>query len=471
MYLHGVCRVPLLRARAGLSPHPLRSSQPSVPRSRVTVTRHVLRCPLPPAFSPALSISLCCPSTRPSCFSSSSLLLFFFSSSLHHLFSLSLSISLSLYLSYPPLSILLSLYPPPPHLFFSFSFIVHSFTHLPTMSASTDYSRLKVPELRDILTKRNLPTTGIKAELVARLTSADSASDSAPSPATNNAHLPTADDYEVDWDDNDDPAPASTSAAAAPVAESRPAAADVATTTTSSPEKPKKKKFASIAALFETPAAAAAAAAAAPATTTTLAVTKTPTKSTKDHNSQSPSSPSTVTDDPNTATSASVPKATEPNFAAGLEASSLDVELERRKARAKRFGTESDAPTAEATKKLEREKRFGASAGGEETVAKKEAVKGLDSALPERRERKRGPPAHVEGGRGQKRSRGAPQPVHHNGSGAARSGDRRPNQGPRRNAGGVQKSGGGGERGYRGVLDDPTEKAKADARARKFGVA
>lgn len=325
------------------------------------------------------------------------------------------------------------------------------------MSASADYSKLKVPELRDILTKRNLPTGGIKAELVARLTSADSTSDAAPSPATNNAHLPTADDYEVDWDDNDDPAPAPITTSA-PVAESALAALDSAPTTTS-PEKP-KKKFVSIAALFDAPATA---------TTTTPAVTKTPTKSTKDHNSQSPSSPSTVTDDPNTSTaSTSAPKAAEPNFAAGLEASSLDVELERRKARAKRFGTESDAPTAEATKKLEREKRFGASATGEETVAKKEVVKGLDSALPERRERKRGPPGHVEGGRGGKRSRQAPQPTHHNGSGAARNGDRRPNQqGPRRNMGGVQKSGGG----YRGVLDDPTEKAKAEARARKFGVA
>lgn len=323
------------------------------------------------------------------------------------------------------------------------------------MSASADYSKLKVPELRDILTKRNLPTGGIKAELVARLTSADSTSEAAPSPATNNAHLPTADDYEVDWDDNDDPAPA-------PITTTAPVAAPVAADSapkTSSPEKP-KKKFVSIAALFDAPATT---------TTTTLAVTKTPTKSTKEHNSQSPSSPSTVTDDPNTsAASTSAPKtAADPNFAAGLEASSLDVELERRKARAKRFGTESDAPTAEATKKLEREKRFGGSAAGEETVAKKEVVKGLDSALPERRERKRGPPGHVEGGRGGKRSRQAPQPAHHNGSGAARSGDRRPNQGPRRNMGGVQKSGGG----YRGVLDDPTEKAKAEARARKFGVA
>lgn len=326
------------------------------------------------------------------------------------------------------------------------------------MSSPADYSKLKVPELRAILTERNLPTNGVKAELVARLTTADTTT-GAPSPATNQAHLPTADDYEVDWDDNDEPAapaPTTTIAApsAAPAAPSPAPVTEAVAPTPTSPPKP-KKKFASIAALFDsTPATAA---------TTTPSTTKTPSKPAKDHNSQSPSSPSTVTDDPSAPTASTSAPKSEPTFAAGLEASSIDVELARRKARAKRFGIEADAPTLEATKKLEREKRFGANAA-EEVAPKKEAVKGLDSALPERRERKRGPPAHVENARG-KRSRAGAQQVNHNGSGAARGSERRPNQGPRRNIGGVQKS------GYKGILDDPTEKAKAEARARKFGLA
>lgn len=91
-------------------------------------------------------------------------------------------------------------------------------------------------------------------------------------------------------------------------------------------------------------------------------------------------------------------------------------------------------------------------------------MKGLDSALPERRERKRGAPMHVDGARGGKRRAGGQQQGgNHNGSGAARGGERRPGQ-PRRNTGGVQKS-------YKGILDDPAEKAKAEARARKFGLA
>ncbi|KAH0612954.1 uncharacterized protein H6S33_009334 [Morchella sextelata] len=340
------------------------------------------------------------------------------------------------------------------------------------MSSTTDYSKLKVTELREALQKRNLPTVGVKSELVARLVAADASAD-APSPAANKSHLPTADDYDVDWDDNDDPAPAAaaatpnttttttaatttttiaapaTATATAPKPEPTPAAAAPAP---ADPAKP-KKKFASIAALFDT------------ATPTTAAAPAKSKDATGTQNSQSPSSPSTVTDEAATSTTAaaaattSAPKAEEPSFAAGLSASTLDVELERRKARAKRFGIDDDAAVTEATKKLEREKRFGNAGAEDAPEKKKEVVKGLDSALPDRRDRKRGAPP-AQDTRGGKRTRGG-----NNGAGRVeqRGGQPRRAQAP---AAGVQKKG-----GYKAILDDPAEKAKAEARARKFGVA
>lgn len=126
---------------------------------------------------------------------------------------------------------------------------------------------------------------------------------------------------------------------------------------------------------------------------------------------------------------------------------------------------DDDATATEATKKLEREKRFGA---GTEDVPekKKEVVKGLDSALPDRRDRKRGPPP-AQDTRGGKRTRGG---NNNNNNGAGR-GEQRGGQQQQRRAQAPATGGGQKKGGYKAVLDDPAEKAKAEARARKFGLA
>lgn len=81
-------------------------------------------------------------------------------------------------------------------------------------------------------------------------------------------------------------------------------------------------------------------------------------------------------------------ESTDASFSAGLGSTDLQSELEKRKARAARFGASVDV-VGEADKVAQRAQRFGLS--GENP----ESVKGLDQALPERRERKAG-----RGGRG-----------------------------------------------------------------------
>jgi len=125
------------------------------------------------------------------------------------------------------------------------------------------------------------------------------------------------------------------------------------------------------------------------------------------------------------------------DFSAKLAGTDADKEAEKRAARAKRFGMPIDA---EEQKKLERAKKFG--------EALKANVQGLDSALPERRERqKRG--REEQGGRGNAKR---PTPDRR-ATGSVRNG--RNNEAKKPTALGK-------------IKDDPTEKAKAEARALKF---
>ncbi|RDW83440.1 hypothetical protein BP5796_04931 [Coleophoma crateriformis] len=131
------------------------------------------------------------------------------------------------------------------------------------------------------------------------------------------------------------------------------------------------------------------------------------------------------------------PEAPKQNFSIGLEQTDAEKEAEKRAARAKRFGiTEDD----EAKKLAERAKKFGID-------NKVEIVKGLDAALPERRA-KRGR-EEKQGGRDAKRQ----------------TPDRRtePAKTAAKSAPAKKPSG--------KITDDPTEKAKAEARAKRFQTA
>ncbi|RFN45655.1 sap protein [Fusarium flagelliforme] len=136
-------------------------------------------------------------------------------------------------------------------------------------------------------------------------------------------------------------------------------------------------------------------------------------------------------------------------YAAGLSSTAADEEAKKRLERAKRFGIEEDD---DAKKRADRAKRFG--------LDEKELATTLDSALPER-SRKRGREAktETEGSRPGKRQ----------------SMDRRNGPGGRRRQGRGGRDGGrdGGARKEgaatrSGILNDPTEKAKAEKRAARF---
>ena len=134
-----------------------------------------------------------------------------------------------------------------------------------------------------------------------------------------------------------------------------------------------------------------------------------------------------------TAEAAPALEAPKEDFSIGIQQTDAEKEAARRAARAKRFGIAEDE---EAKKLAERAKKFGLDA--KETI-----IKGLDSALPERRQ-KRGREDR-DGGRIAKRQ----------------TPDRRTE--PARKPAGAAKN-----KKPTSILDDPAEKAKAEARAKRF---
>ncbi|KAI9681432.1 MAG: hypothetical protein M1817_002716 [Caeruleum heppii] len=277
----------------------------------------------------------------------------------------------------------------------------------------SDYNTLKVPDLKKLLQERSLPVSGNKAELIARLQENDSSSTSAAPPAAEPAK-----------------------AAQPPPTVIAPPAEDEIDWDDDDAAKPSE------------PAAAAMAAGGQGQVANPVAV-----PNQKLDVDPAQNSDLTVQGDIKTgeekADSAPAPPAEAaaapaPDFTAGLATTSLDKELEARKTRAKRFGiVESEG---DAIKALERSKRFGT--GTAEEQAAGSTVKGLDQALPENRKRTRG---GDEGGRGGKRQQM---------NGGGRRGDQE----------GRRQGDGGARRGGR-IMDDPTEKAKAEARAKKFAAA
>ncbi|KAF0315878.1 sap domain-containing protein [Colletotrichum asianum] len=262
---------------------------------------------------------------------------------------------------------------------------------------ATDYSSLKVPELKKLLQERSLPATGNKLDLVNRLKENDKASASAPA----------AEEDEIDYSDDEPAAPAKAAEASKPAEEAAPAAEPA-------------------------PAPAPAAEPAAPATTEAAP-------------EAGPAAAETTTEEK--PEEAAAPKE---NFALNLGATDASEEARKRAERAKRFGiVEEDDDDAK--KKAERAKRFGADGDAANTSA-------LDSALPERRP-KRGRPerSDEQPGRDSKRQ----------------STDGRGRRGGRGNRHGRQgggRQGGGGVEKQRSAAVDPAEKARMEARAKRFAA-
>jgi SAP domain-containing ribonucleoprotein len=333
----------------------------------------------------------------------------------------------------------------------------------------TDYKPLKVPELKSLLQERSLPVSGNKAELIARLEEHDKSksqpAETKPAPATSAAIAPPVED-EIDWDDEGTTTAPTTKA---PTAKATTAPATKATITPAAAATATARKGQ----VESTVKAPTPKPAIDPSKTNDLTV-KLPEKkketpvTTEKKGAEAAASQSTTE-------SASEAPAVK-NYAAGLAASNVIDELEKRKQRAIKFGKQADVD--EANKALERAKKFGAAAAEDSKAG--EGVKGLDSALPTRE--LRGKKRHAEGGDeddNRKRGRGGPRGGRRQqgtggrrGGSGGRGGQSQPQQ--QKNTSAPNKKGGAGNKpaATKGkITDDPVEKAKAEARAKKFAIA
>ncbi|KAL1893838.1 hypothetical protein Cpir12675_003957 [Ceratocystis pirilliformis] len=152
---------------------------------------------------------------------------------------------------------------------------------------------------------------------------------------------------------------------------------------------------------------------------------------------------------PPATTDAATKEPTNATNLASLPSTDTAEEVRKRAERAKRFGIDDE----NALKRTERATRFG--------VEESQMTKMLDEALPERQPRKRG----RENGNGGANKRQSMDRRGHN--------DRRNRYGGQRNhnnnrGGNIQGGNGGGQSKRTGALDDPSERAKAEARAKRF---
>ncbi|EKG17047.1 DNA-binding SAP [Macrophomina phaseolina MS6] len=271
---------------------------------------------------------------------------------------------------------------------------------------------MKNAELEALLKQRSLPHTGKKAEMVARLQEADKAdAEKAPAdkPADNSAAPP---EDEIDWDD--DPTDAKPAAAAATT--------EAAATTIKAGGKGP----------VDNPQAV-------PNQVADIDPSKTDDLSVKAPEGEG------STDAPGAEKPADTEPVEKKDFTSGLKETTLDEELERRRARAKKFGLPEED---EAAKLLERAKKFG-------TDPAAAAPRGLNEALPERRP-KRGREAEDEGARGNQKRRGRGGRFQGRRGGG---GERRGNDSAKSNAGGS------------GTWMSAEDKARAEARKARFAGA
>ncbi|KAH8815959.1 hypothetical protein F5884DRAFT_203598 [Xylogone sp. PMI_703] len=257
----------------------------------------------------------------------------------------------------------------------------------------TDYTQLKVPDLKKLLQERSLPTSGNKADLIARLQENDK------KPADSAG----AGEDEIDWDEEDNKATTAPAAAAVAAGGQGRVANPVAVPNQKLDEDPAKTNDLKVAEKG------------APAT--------------------EPAEAASSAEDASKPAKEAAPEAPKQDFSIGLGETDAEKEARKREERAKRFGIVTDDETK---KREERAKKFGLDS--KETI-----VKGLDAALPERRP-KRGREGR-QGGRDAKR------------------------QTPDRKAEPAKKDSKPVKKPLSKITDDPSEKAKAEARAKRFAVA
>ena len=258
-----------------------------------------------------------------------------------------------------------------------------------------DYAKKKNDELMTLCKERGLPHTGKKADLVKRLEDSDASGGSAPAAAKTIA------DDEIDWDD--DPALETAKEATTQSAADAIAAGGVG---------------------VEVPN---------PQAVPNQIVAEDPAQS-NDLTVAAVGAPSEVHP------AGDVEKAEEKDFSQGLVERTIDEEIEKRKARARKFGTSEDTDDIKA---LERAKRFGTA----------DLPGLLNKALPS--ERKRGRDDADKDGGIRKRSRG-PQRGGRGGRGARREKERTP----------VATGGSGG--GTYPSWMTKEDREKADSRKAKF---
>ena len=278
-----------------------------------------------------------------------------------------------------------------------------------------DYTSLKVPDLKKLLQERSLPVSGNKAELIARLQSADSSA-AAAGPAATTSGAPAPAEDEIDWDDDD--AAGGGGSGAKP---SEPAAAALA--------------------------AGGQGQVANPAAVPNQKADVDPSK-TDDLKVAGGTAGAAAASD---ASETAEPKAAV-EFSAGLAQTDLEKEIALRKKRAQKFGVVES--NDEAIKALERAKKFGTGSADEQLAGG--GLRALDQALSsEKPSRKRGRDGR-DGGR--------------DGRDGKRQNSRRGGQRGGADGGREARNGAdGGAPAPRGkITDDPVQKAKAEARAQRF---
>jgi SAP domain-containing ribonucleoprotein len=232
------------------------------------------------------------------------------------------------------------------------------------MNMGQDYEKKTVAQLHDLLKARSLPTSGRKNDLIARLQEADNEAKA----VNGGAKTDTGDDV-IDWDDE---APAAAAEAVQPSTKAGAAAIaaggkgevpnPVVVPNQELAVDPAKTDDLKVESVGDAPAKVAEADAAA-------------------KNEKAEETPAV-------------------DYTMGLQATELEEELKKRKARAEKFGVVEDTETAlaEAEKTLQRAKRFGTG-----DAPSGPGVSRLDQALPtERPPRKRGR-GDEQGGQGGKR--------------------------------------------------------------------